>query len=439
MLTPRATRWRSSEKLLLRTYGLVFLIVLALLAGLAVAVYQKVFTPVVEVTLLAGRVGQQLNLPAEVELHGMVVGHVRTVTTTGNGVRMGLALDPSTVGLIPGNVEASILPTTLFGEEHVDLVIPANPSRSPIRAGQVIPEDRSTTAIQVEKVLADLFPLLRSIDPAQLAATLSAMADALAGRGNALGANLARLDAYLTRLDPHLPRLTEDISRLATFATTYAAATPDLVRLLRNMSTTSATVVAKQGQLAAFIASTTGLARTADGFLTENGSRIIELATTSRPLLDLFATYSPEYPCLLGGLARFEPVMNDAWRNGRFHLTLETVPQRQPYLPGEYPSWQDTQGPNCRGLPNPSRPAPLVRLNDGSKGPAQYVSPTPPAAGLLAAPTSGWAGTAAERRIVDVLLAPQLGVPADRVPAIADLLWGPIARGTLVSAQPAGT
>ncbi len=436
---PRATRWRSSEKVLLRTYGLVFLVVLALLSGLSVAFYQKVFTPVVQVTLLAARAGNQLNMPADVELHGMIVGQVRSVSTTGDVVRIGLALDPSTVGLIPGNVEANILPTTLFGQEHVDLVIPAEPSRTPIRAGQVIPEDRSRTAIEVKKVLADLFPLLRSIDPAQLAATLSAMADALDGRGDALGANLAQLDAYLTRLDPHLPLLTEDISRLATFANTYAAAAPDLVRLLRNMSTTSATVVARQAQLAAFLASTTGLARTADGFLTENGNRIIELATTSRGLLDLFATYSPEYPCLLGGLARFVPVMNDAWRDGKFHLTLETVPQRQPYYPGEYPSWQDTQGPNCRGLPDPPRPAPLVRLGDGSKGPAQYANPSPPTAGAIATPSSGWAGTAAERRIVDVLLAPQLGVPPDQVPAIADLLWGPIARGTLVNSEPVGT
>jgi hypothetical protein len=53
----------------------------------------------------------------------------------------------------------------------------------------------------------------------------------------------------------------------------------------------------------------------------------------------------------------------------------------------------------------------------------------------FAAPTSGWAGTAAEQRVVDSLAAPALGVPADQVPDVATLLLGPIARGTEVSVR----
>jgi hypothetical protein len=41
--------------------------------------------------------------------------------------------------------------------------------------------------------------------------------------------------------------------------------------------------------------------------------------------------------------------------------------------------------------------------------------------------------TAAEQGAVGSLVAPVLGVPADRVPAVATLLFGPMARGTAVS------
>ena len=41
----------------------------------------------------------------------------------------------------------------------------------------------SRVAIEVEKVLADLYPLLRTVQPAQLNYTLTAMADGVGGPG----------------------------------------------------------------------------------------------------------------------------------------------------------------------------------------------------------------------------------------------------------------
>jgi hypothetical protein len=47
--------------------------------------------------------------------------------------------------------------------------------------------------------------------------------------------------------------------------------------------------------------------------------------------------------------------------------------------------------------------------------------------------SSGYAGTASERDVVGSLAAPALGVPAHRVPDVASLLFGPLARGARVS------
>jgi hypothetical protein len=41
--------------------------------------------------------------------------------------------------------------------------------------------------------------------------------------------------------------------------------------------------------------------------------------------------------------------------------------------------------------------------------------------------------TPTEQRAVGSLVAPVMGVPADQVPAVATLLFGPLARGTAVS------
>jgi hypothetical protein len=52
--------------------------------------------------------------------------------------------------------------------------------------------------------------------------------------------------------------------------------------------------------------------------------------------------------------------------------------------------------------------------------------------GALTGADMGYAGTAAERQVVDLVLAPAMNRPAEDVPEVATLLFGPMARGTAV-------
>ncbi|MFE5026462.1 MCE family protein [Streptomyces sp. NPDC056656] len=411
----------SRKKVLrLRLYGVVFLAVLALLLSLSVAVYQQVFTSVVRITLEADSLGNQLDPRADVKLRGLLVGEVRAVHADGTKATLDLALKPEYVASIPSDVHARLLPKTLFGEKYVDLVAPAGSSARPVRAGDVITQDRTRVGIELQQLMNDLLPLLRTVRPGQLNATLSAFATALEGRGDRIGDNLTRVEDYLHRLNPHLPSLTEDFARLADVAEVYGDAAPDLMEILRNTVTTSRTIVEQQGRLAAALSTTATAAGTADDFLHANGDRLITLGRVSRPTLGLFARYAPEYPCLLAGLVREEKASEQAFQGGKMHITLEVVRQQGAYRPGEYPRYGDRSGPNCRDLPHPPVPAPGVHLNDGS------------AKGSSSGPADVSA-TRAEQRAVGSLVAPVLGVPADEVPPVATLLFGPMARGTAVS------
>ncbi|MEU8033056.1 MCE family protein [Streptomyces sp. NPDC049099] len=408
----------------LRLYGIAFLAVLALLLSLAVAVYQQAFTTVVPITLQAGTLGNQLDPRADVKLRGVLVGEVREVHADGTKATLDIALKPQYVTDIPSDVRARLLPKTLFGEKYVDLVAPARSSARPIRAGDVITQDRTKTGIEVQQLMNDLLPLLRTVRPGELNATLSAFATALEGRGDRIGGNLTRVEGYLRRLNPHLPSLKEDISRFADVAEVYGDAAPDLMRILRNTVTTSRTIVQKQDQLAAGLRSTAAVAGTANGFLAENGDRLITLGRVSRPTLELFARYSPEYPCLFQGLARQEKASEDAFRGGEMRITLEVVRPQGAYRPGEEPVYGERSGPDCRGLPHPQVPGPKPHLDDGTS--ARSPGGALPGGVDVSA-------TAAEQRAVGSLVAPVLGVPADKVPPVATLLFGPLARGTAVS------
>ena len=435
------TRWRIG----LKAYGVVFLTVLALLVTLAVASYQKRFTPVVLVTLETNRLGSQLLEHADVKLRGLVVGEVRTIEATQQGARLGLALDPEQVSKIPADVSARLLPKTLFGERYVDLVPPATRAGAEeadgaaIAEGAVIGQDRTRVAIELETVLDHLHPLLRTVQPAKLATALGALSTTLEGRGEAIGEHVEVLDGYLKQINPKLPAIQEDVGLLADTLDTYDDVSPDLFRMVEALRVTNRTVLDKDQQLAGFLVGTAGFAQTLSGFLRDNERRIIQVGQVTRPTSELLARYSPIYPCFSQGLARWIPRIEGAFAKGRLHITLEVVPPRDAYRVGEEPQWLAKSGPDCATLPdppgsqaNPYQPPPS---RDGAQ-PARERSIAP---GLTAVPSgfltggpadSGTAGTAEEQRLVDALLAPDSqGEPS----GIRTLLAGPVLRGTVVS------
>ena len=120
----------------------------------------------------------------------------------------------------------SIVPKTLFGEKYVSLEIPDDPAADRIEAGDTI--ERTEVSIEVEKVLSDLYPLLRTVQPAEINKTLNAMATALEGRGELLGENLETVDSYLKRINPQIPDIVEDLRLTAQVSDTYADVMPEI-------------------------------------------------------------------------------------------------------------------------------------------------------------------------------------------------------------------
>ena len=425
-----------------RFLGIAFVVLLAAAVTLSVLQYRKVFSPAVRVTLETSRTGLQLNPGAEVKLHGVVVGDVREVRTDGSGARLRLALDPALAKQVPADVTARLLPKTLFGERYVALVPPGSGTQKMIRNGAVITQDRSRSGMELQQVLDDALPLLQSIHPDKLAATLGALATALEGRGERLGGNIAALDAYLTRLNAEMPTIADDVRKLATVLDAYDGALPDLLSILRDVTVTATTVTDQRQQLATFLADTTDAADVTTLFLNRHGDQLITLGKVSRPVLELLAAYAPEYPCLMEVLVALQPRVEEAFSGGRMHITLEITKDNGKYLPGrDEPVYGAHTGPNCWGLPNPPTPAPEVVINDGydysGSRPATPKLPVgltvPAAGGSTTGPAMGYAGTGEERDLLKPLIGSASGTPPAEVPDIAVLLWGPLLRGATVN------
>jgi phospholipid/cholesterol/gamma-HCH transport system substrate-binding protein len=418
-----------------RILGAAFVLLLLTAVSLSVLQYRKAFNPVTWVTLYTGHTGLQLSDGAEVKLRGVVVGEVRGIGSDGDRARLRLALDPALTGRIPAEVSARLLPKTLFGERYVALVAPTGASARPIRSGDVIDADHSKAGVELERVLDNALPLLRSIRPDKLAATLAALSTALDGRGDKLGRTVVALDDYLRALNREMPTLTEDVRRLAAVLDGYDAALPDLLSILRDVTVTAGTVADQRTQLAAFLDDTTDAADVTRLFLDRHGDQLIRVGAVTRPVLELLATYAPEYPCLMRGLVDLQPRVEQAFRNGRMHITLEVTRDNGKYQAGrDEPVYGAQNGPQCRGLSKPPVPAPEVPIDDGYDYAGKRPGPAQLPVGLPAGPAMGYAGTSEERDLVKPLIGSATGALPVQVPDIAVLLWGPLLRGAVVNA-----
>jgi phospholipid/cholesterol/gamma-HCH transport system substrate-binding protein len=420
----------------LKALGILFLALLLAGVWVTYGIFTQKFTHFDEVTLDASSIGLQMPDHADVKIRGVIVGEVLGFSATGEGARVHLGIFPSQLHSIPSNVTGAIVPKTLFGEKYVSLVIPHDdPAPTALRPGATIPH--TEVPVEVQKVLADLYPLLRTVQPADINLTLNAISTALEGRGEALGRDLVTVDRYLKRVNPQIPQIVDDLRLTTKVANTYADVVPSIAQILDNTITTTGTLQDRHQQLQALFTDVSSFSDTAHDFLRQNGDNIIRLGQVSRPQARMLARYAPEYPCLLGGLVGAGKREAQAFRGFTLHIVLETLPnQPRGYTSADQPVYADDRGPNCLHLPNPpwSQSNPVrhqPNFKDGIDSPTgkgtDRVAPSYFTRG------SGYAGGSAEAGLLKSLLGPSLGISPDQVPDLGVLLVGPMARGARVT------
>ena len=216
--------------------------------------------------------------------------------------------------------------------------------------------EKTAVATEVEKVLSDLYPLLRAVQPGKINMTLNAIATALEGRGDQLGENLETVDAYLKRLNPQIPALVEDLRLTAQVSDIYADVLPEVGTILQNTVTTTGTARGPLGPAATRCSPTSrNFSDSARTFLDDNESNLIRLGEVSAAQLRVLSRYSTEFPCLLKGIVKAGDLQAEAFRGFTLHIVLETLPnQPRAYDPQDVPRLR--RGPRPV-LHQPAQPA----------------------------------------------------------------------------------
>lgn len=354
--------------------GLATVLVVAVIVAVAIGLFQGDFTQSVPVTVISQRAGLVMNPDAKVKLRGVQVGKVSSIESLPDGqAAIHLAMDPSQLHFIPGNVLVDIASSTVFGAKSVLLVEPAQPSAQRLHAGQTLRGQH--VMIEIDTVFQQLVSVLSHIDPPKLNESLGALAQAFSGRGQKLGQSLSDFDSFLSKLEPSLPAFRHDLAVLPTVSNAYADAAPDLVKTAANATTISKTIVDEEHNLDALLISAIGLADIGNDVLSTNRQPLTDVMHLLVPTTDLTNEYHEALTCSLAGLIQIghgaplsEPSIN-------ISASLTWGAERYRY-PTNLPKVAATGGPQCMGLPKlPFNTSPPQLIADIGADPVGYGNP----------------------------------------------------------------
>jgi len=285
MNAPRSSSRERSESYFVR-HGLLLLVAMATLVAL-VGIVRSTFTDTTTVTVVMDDIGGGIAPGADVKMRGLAVGRVASVGGDPAEVRLDLELEDRFLDRIPGDVEARVLPASVFGTSFVELVSPSKgASTDVLRSGETIRQDTSQPTLELQRALDSIDQLVTALGPADLSVVLHAMAGSLDGRGKDIHQTLGKLDHLLSVVNPRIPLLRDDLSLLLINLRTVKAAAPDLLDTLAATAEVSHGLVQHRDQLARLLEAALELVDDGDGLLDATEQKYIRAILASADVSD---------------------------------------------------------------------------------------------------------------------------------------------------------
>ena len=292
-----------------RVAGVVVFLVGALVLWLVFLQYSGDFTAKTQLTMLSDRAGLVMDPGTKVTYNGVQIGRVADITEVERdgkpAAKFTLDVYPKYLHLIPANVDAKIVATTVFGEKYVSMTAPENPLPQRITPRNVI--DARSVTTEITTLFQTITSIAEKVDPVKINLTLSAAAQALSGLGDKFGQSIINGSAALDEVNPRMPTVRHDIQQLAALGDTYADASPDLFGFLNNAVTTAHTLHGQEKDLDQALLAAAGFGHAGADIFNRGGPYLARGAADLVPSAQLLDTYSPELLCAVRNLHDAEP------------------------------------------------------------------------------------------------------------------------------------
>lgn len=392
----RITRILAGIISLTLTFGLVYFGVKVRAAGALKPKYQ--------LNALFTAAGQGLQPQSDVKVHGVNIGHVRNVRLKDGKALVRMDIDKGEK--VPVASKATIRPKTLFGEKFVDIDPGPAETTGPFLRDEGTIED-TLGGFELERVLSELYPILKAVKPSELASVIGSLAQGADGEGPAINrqiANFALLADVQARHDADFRQFLDDLALLSDELADRAG---DLVGAARDLNIALPPINERSDELAAFLDQASRLSTDLADLLDNNQSLLQKAATVGGKPLQILYDRQPLIRPLLDGLRTFFMVLSEV---GHIDTGDGTKYAAVKFVVGEEcPQARVGCGEN-RGTTATSTTVPAARSKPVPGSPLLPVEP--PTTGLplidgltpLPAPTSGAKGV--DQLIRSLLTAP---------------------------------
>jgi phospholipid/cholesterol/gamma-HCH transport system substrate-binding protein len=363
-------------------------VVIAALSMLTALLFEGTLRETIPLTLVSDRAGLVMENGAKVQLRGVQVGEVESISADAAArtdlSKLTLKMDPGPFKYLPSNVEAEIKSSTAFGAKYVDLIVPPDASSTPLQSGAVL-HSRNVT-VEVNTVFENLQAVVHSIDPAKLNAVLSAVAESVRGKGDRIGQAITDANNVLLAVNPRMPTVRRDWQLFGQTAAAYSDAAQDILSILDSFSTTSQTISSHARSLDELLLSAVGFSQSGINTIGGNQPNLVRAMNILDPTTALLMKYSPTYTCLFQGAQWFlDHGGRDALGgNGRSvimdaGLLFGDDPYRYPdNLPIVNAKGGPGGKPSCGSLPDVSKNFPVKYLvTDTGFGTGLDIRPNP--------------------------------------------------------------
>lgn len=330
--------------------GLILLVAVALLLWLADLSMHGRFSDTSHVTAVMTDIGGGVAPGADVKMRGVVVGRVTGVGGTPSRVLLDIEISNRSAAEIPGDVQARVLPASVFGTSYVDLLRPQGGAVvAMLRSGASIVQDTSAPTIELQQALDNVDKLVKALGPADLSVVLHRLAASLDGRGTDLGTTVARLNHLLGELNPKIPILQDDLKLLVTNLHVLRTAAPDVLNGLVDTTDIAKNIVAHRADYARLLVAAVKLVDDGDGFLDRSEQAyvraIIASADVSNAVYDNRAGISRQAVALDELLKKVLTVTEGG--PVRIDIRLVNAAQFPYYTSADCPRYGNDPGTNC--------------------------------------------------------------------------------------------
>jgi phospholipid/cholesterol/gamma-HCH transport system substrate-binding protein len=240
--------------------------------------------------------------------------------------------------------------------------------------------------VEVNTVFENLQSVVHSVDPAKLNAVLSAVAESVRGKGDRIGQAITDANTVLLAVNPRMPTVQRDWQLFGKTSQAYSDAAQDILAILDNFTTTSATITAGAGALDSLLLSAVGFSQSGINTIGTNQPNLVRAMNVLDPTTALFMKYSPTYTCLFQGAQWFlEHGGREAMGGNGKSVIMDAalLAGDDPYrYPDNLPVVNSKGGPggkpSCGSLPDASKNFPVKYLvTDTGFGTGLDVRPNP--------------------------------------------------------------